>query len=375
MAPVEASSNIPASEEDPISMTSHTQSAHQNITTPATQSAQLSPSPQPISISMVDSSPNILITEADARSPIHITNTPPVQPASGSAQPNINPPATQPVSGATAQKNIPAIQPAERYPVKTITALDTQTAAGSATQPTAGSASQTKKNRPTQPDAASAAQTIKPLATETAAGSAFRITDHPFLKPDPEPSILPALASMSRHAICPLKWPSMRTVMKTSDNCDPFQAVPEHPSPSVYKSCTAHVSTQPKPSVVSQQDFVPRVIVPPTGIIIGPAENNSLIIQEPPTQIPQPNQPHHSEDPTQNSLQRTTLKKMLSIVENASNMNNPNPNTPPADCLEEECLIPNESAFTDESGRTTPKMQSTHDSATPGSFPSVCDVG
>ncbi|MBW0482248.1 hypothetical protein O181_021963 [Austropuccinia psidii MF-1] len=111
--PVEASSNIPASEADPRSMTQITKtssthssagSAPQNITTPATQSVQLCPSPQPISISRVDQasvepSTNILVPEADSRSPIHITKTIPAQPAAVSAQPNINPPATQPVSG------------------------------------------------------------------------------------------------------------------------------------------------------------------------------------------------------------------------------------------------------------------------------------
>ncbi|MBW0566487.1 hypothetical protein O181_106202 [Austropuccinia psidii MF-1] len=422
--PVEASSNIPASEADlrsttQITNTSPTQSAAgsapQNITTPATQSAQLSPSPQPISISTVDPSPNILGTEADARSPIHITKTPPAQPASGSAQPNINLPATQPVSGSTAQNNAPAIQPAARCAVQTITTLDTQTAAGSApqtaagsapqpaagsatqpaagsatqpaagsatqpaagsaSQPAAGSAAQTKKNRPTQPAAACAAQTIKTLATETAAGSAYQITDHIVLKPAPAPSILAAPASMSRRAICPLKSPAVRTVMKTSDHCDPSQAVPEHPPSSVSKNSTALGSTQPKPSVVSQQDVVPSAIVPPTGIILGPAENTAQIIKEPPAQIPQPNQPHDSKDPTQNSLRKTTPKKMLSIVDEASNMNIPNPNTPPADRLEEVCLSPNETAFTDESGRTTPKMGSARDSVTPEIFPNVQDVG
>ncbi|MBW0565759.1 hypothetical protein O181_105474 [Austropuccinia psidii MF-1] len=308
--PVEESSKIPASEADLTSMTqitktSPTQSAPQNITTPATQSAQLSPSPQPVSISTVDPSPSILGIEADARSPIHITKTPPAQPASGSAQPNINPPATQPVSGSTAQNNTPAIQPAARCAVQTITTLDTQTAAGSATQ--------TKKNQPTQTAAASAAQTIKTLATETAARSAFQITDHIVLKPPPAPNILAAPASI--------------------DHCDPSHEVPERPSSSVSKNRTALGSH------------------------------------------PQPNQPHDSEDPTQNSLQKTTPKKMLSIVDKASNMNNPNPNTPPADCLEEVCLSPNESEFTDESGRTTPKMQSAHDSATPESFPNVEDIG
>ncbi|MBW0462040.1 hypothetical protein O181_001755 [Austropuccinia psidii MF-1] len=81
------------------------------------------------------------------------------------------------------------------------------------------------------------------------------------------------------------------------DNCDTSQAVPEHPSSSVSKTRIALGSTQPKPSVVSRPDFVP-----PTGIILGPSENTATIIKEPPAHIPQPNQPHDSEGPTQNSL-------------------------------------------------------------------------
>ncbi|MBW0574308.1 hypothetical protein O181_114023, partial [Austropuccinia psidii MF-1] len=157
----------------------------------------------------------------------------------------------------------------------------TQPTAGSVPQPAAGSATQTKKNQPTQPAAASAAQTIKTLATQTASRSAFQITDHTDLKPDPAPNILPAPASMSQCAICPLKSPSVCTVIKTSYNCDTSKEVPEHPSSSVSKSCTALGSAQTKPSVV-----------PSTGIILGPAENTATIIKEPPSQIPQPNQPH-----------------------------------------------------------------------------------